>query len=75
VRDLVIVIEDDGPGIPDDKIRAVLQRGVRADERVDGQGIGLAVVREIIQVYHGRLELLHSKMGGAKVVVSLPTQR
>lgn len=75
VRDLVVVIEDDGPGIPDDKIRAVLQRGVRADERVDGQGIGLAVVREIIQVYHGRLELLHSKMGGAKVVVSLPTQR
>lgn len=75
VRDLVIVIEDDGPGIPEDKIRAVLQRGVRADERVDGQGIGLAVVREIIQVYHGRLELLHSKMGGAKVIVSLPTQR
>lgn len=75
VRDLLIIVEDDGPGIPEDKIRAVLQRGVRADERVDGQGIGLAVVRDITQIYHGRLELMRSKMGGAKVVVSLPTKR
>ena len=45
---LSIVVADDGPGIPDDQTAAVLNRGIRADQRGDvpGQGIGLAVVRD-----------------------------
>lgn len=65
-------IEDDGAGIPDDKQRAVLARGVRADERVTGQGIGLAVVRDIVDLYQGKLLLNRSeRLGGARVTVSL----
>src|SRR3546814_11273346 len=43
---LVLSVEDDGPGIPPEKVAVVLQRGVRGDERVQGHGIGLSIVPE-----------------------------
>jgi two-component system sensor histidine kinase PhoQ len=67
-----ICIEDDGPGIPADMIRSVLQRGIRADERTSGHGIGLAIVREIVHLYEGRLDIGKSALGGAKMTVTLP---
>jgi len=67
-RRLVIQVEDDGPGIPDPVRRSVLERGFRADELTPGQGIGLAVVREMVEEgYAGTLELATSEMGGASV--------
>ncbi len=66
---LRLVIEDDGPGIPEADADAVLNRGVRADERADGQGIGLAVVREIVEVCGGRLLIDRSPLGGARFTV------
>lgn len=68
---LTILVEDDGPGIPEKMARDVLLRGVRADERVQGHGIGLAVVRDLVQLYNGKLELGNSRYGGAKVKVTL----
>ena len=70
---LTIIVEDDGPGIPEEKIREVMLRGVRADEQVQGHGIGLAVVRDLVQLYHGKLELGHARYGGAKVKAILYT--
>jgi two-component system, OmpR family, sensor histidine kinase PhoQ len=69
-------IQDDGPGIPDDQTRAVLGRGIRADQRGDvpGQGIGLAVVQEIVGLYGGELRLGRSHLAGADVVVRLPAR-
>ncbi|TPW17098.1 MAG: two-component system OmpR family sensor histidine kinase PhoQ, partial [Halothiobacillaceae bacterium] len=64
---LTVTIEDDGPGIPEEKARLVLQRGGRADEQVGGHGIGLAVVRDIVQLYDGQLEIAKSTLGGARV--------
>lgn len=70
---LRIVVEDDGPGIADDKIARVLQRGVRGDERVQGHGIGLAIVQDIIRAYRGELRVGHSdERGGARFEVELP---
>jgi two-component system sensor histidine kinase PhoQ len=70
---LVIVVEDDGPGIPDERIALVLQRGVRGDERVHGHGIGLSIVQDIIRSYRGKLEVGRSgELGGACFSVSLP---
>lgn len=63
---LSIQIEDNGPGVPEDKIESVLTRGFRADEAVSGQGIGLSVVKEIIHAYKGKLEISRSEMGGAR---------
>lgn len=66
----LLVIEDDGPGIADPQ--AVLKRGVRADERVPGQGIGLAVVADIVAAYGGEIHIGRSELGGASIGLSFP---
>jgi two-component system sensor histidine kinase PhoQ len=50
----------------------VLERGVRADESVAGQGIGLSVAREIASAYSGTLEIGDGRLGGARVTLRLP---
>jgi len=67
-----IVIEDDGPGIEDDKLDDVLKRGIRADETTHGHGIGLAVVKELITLYGGSIESLTGELGGQKWSIFLP---
>lgn len=67
-----IRVDDDGPGFPQDLRESLLQRGVRADEQREGQGIGLSVVMEIVRAYGGRIHLLDAPQGGARVEVELP---
>lgn len=69
---LAIVIEDDGPGIaPADRAR-VMERGARADEHTPGHGLGLAMVRDMVGLYGGRIELGESPLGGARIALWLP---
>ena len=67
--DLEIIVEDDGPGIAKDKQDFVLQRGARADTLVQGQGIGLAVVTDIVNSYGGEIRVENSPLGGARIVI------
>jgi two-component system sensor histidine kinase PhoQ len=69
---LVIWVEDDGPGIPPEQARQVIERGARADLRTPGHGIGLAVVNEICMAYGGTLSIDTSALGGSRVRVRLP---
>ncbi|TNY25081.1 ATP-binding protein [Fulvimonas soli] len=70
---LWLSVEDDGPGIPEDKIEKVLQRGVRGDERVQGHGIGLSIVQDIVKAYSGELVVDRSpEFDGARFSVRLP---
>jgi len=69
---LELDIEDDGRGIPPAERARVQLRGARADESVSGQGIGLAVAREIAASYSGSLEIGDSPLGGARVSILLP---
>ena len=70
---LVIAVDDDGPGIPEDKVALVLQRGVRGDERVQGHGIGLSIVQDLVKGYRGTLDVRRSEeLGGARFEVVLP---
>jgi len=70
---LLITVDDDGPGIAPEKVALVLQRGVRGDERVQGHGIGLAIVQDIIRGYRGTLDVGSSEeLGGARFEVRLP---
>jgi two-component system sensor histidine kinase PhoQ len=69
---LVLEVEDDGAGIEPADRAHVLERGVRADESVSGQGIGLSVAREIAAAYSGTIEIGESRLGGARVCVRLP---
>ncbi len=71
-RRLVITIADDGRGITPEEAGTLFQRGRRADESVPGQGIGLAVVRETVELYEGTLQLDRSDLGGAQLTVELP---
>jgi two-component system sensor histidine kinase PhoQ len=71
-RGLHLVVEDDGPGIALEQRGNILERGVRADEHAPGQGLGLALVRElVVDHYGGHIALDESSCGGAKVSVYL----
>ena len=69
---LILEVDDDGDGIAPALRARVLERGARADESVAGQGIGLAVAREVAQAYGGTFEIAGSQLGGARVTVRLP---
>ncbi|MEH2920359.1 two-component system sensor histidine kinase PhoQ [Samsonia erythrinae] len=64
---LHLIIDDDGPGIPESKRDMIFQRGQRADRMRPGQGIGLAVAVEIIEQYQGEILVGDSALGGTRV--------
>jgi len=70
---IAITIDDDGPGIGAALLRSVLDRGVRADERMPGSGLGLAIARDLAEVYGGQLELTHAPGGGLRSQLTLPS--
>ncbi|MCO7579011.1 MULTISPECIES: sensor histidine kinase [Pseudomonas chlororaphis group] len=65
-------VEDDGPGIPEARRNEVLSRGARLDEQTDGHGLGLGIVRDIVDACGGTLSLGDSEWGGLRVEVELP---
>ena len=72
INKVLIRVSDDGPGMPQEKIGHVLKRGARLDQSTEGQGIGLAVVRELVEeVYNGELAI-DSSPQGTHVRISLP---
>lgn len=64
-------VDDDGPGIPEASRQGVLDRGSRLDEQVDGHGLGLGIVRDIVESWSGRMSLSDSPLGGLRVAVEL----
>ncbi|MEQ1942284.1 ATP-binding protein [Mesorhizobium sp. VNQ89] len=70
-RRFTIAIEDDGPGIPEEKAREALKRGKKLDETKPGTGLGLAIVAELVNEYGGKLSLERSELGGLRAVVEL----
>ncbi len=72
-REVCIRVADDGPGIADEQRAALLGRGHRLDEHKAGHGLGLAIVRDLIDDYNGSLMLGRSReLGGLEAVVRLP---
>jgi signal transduction histidine kinase len=72
---LLIRIEDDGPGLTEQEADKVLQRGVRLDEKTPGSGLGLDIVKELVDVYGGTLQLKRSTLGGLLAELRLPSAR
>ena len=72
---LEVVIDDNGYGISIEKQEFVLQRGARADTLVQGQGIGLAVVTDIVSSYEGTIVVGSSDLGGAKITMRFGSPR
>lgn len=67
-----ITVDDDGSGLRAEMRDAVLYRGVRADEQAPGHGLGLAIVRDLAEVYGGAITLDHSPLGGLRATLTLP---
>lgn len=71
-----LVVEDDGPGIPEADRQRVFERFVRLDEArardAGGSGLGLAIVGEIVTAHGGTVQVATSALGGARFVVRLP---
>lgn len=67
-----ISVIDDGPGIPEGERARAMTPGVRLDERGEGNGFGLAIVREIAELYEGAVILDMVPDGGLTATVTLP---
>lgn len=70
-----LLVEDDGPGIPDHQAETVLARGGRLDVTKPGTGLGLAIVGDLLEAYGGSLALRRSPLGGLSVELRLPDRR
>jgi signal transduction histidine kinase len=64
-------VDDDGPGVPEDKFGVVLERGQRLDEGKKGSGLGLAIARDIAVAYGGTLTLSRSPLGGLQATLEI----
>jgi signal transduction histidine kinase len=69
---LSLAVEDDGPGMPEAFHGEAFERGRRLDESVPGSGHGLAIVRDLTQLYGGRVTLGRSRLGGLAANLDLP---
>jgi signal transduction histidine kinase len=72
---LAIRIDDDGKGLAAEEMQQVLRRGVRLDEKTAGSGLGLDIVKELVDVYGGSLQLERSDLGGLRADLRLPAAR
>ena len=70
--DLLIIIEDDGPGLEGDGYSEALKRGARLDEATPGSGLGLSIVDDLSGAYDGKIALSKSKLGGLRAMLTLP---
>jgi len=71
--DLVFSIDDDGPGCTVDEIVNLTTRGTRLDEQTSGHGLGLSIVKEIVDDYQGKLDITAStKLDGLCVIIIIP---
>jgi signal transduction histidine kinase len=69
---LHISIEDDGPGVAPDQLQHLSQRGTRLDEQVEGHGLGLAIVQNIVALYGGEISFaVADERGGLSVQVHI----
>ena len=70
-KKLTLHVMDDGPGIKAEDVETILQRGTRADQSIEGHGIGLSIVRNIVDAYQGELIVDKSELGGAEISIIL----
>lgn len=67
-----IVVEDDGPGLTEVEIEKAMARGARLDEAAPGQGLGLSILKETVDLYAGELKFERGQLGGLKARLRLP---
>lgn len=71
-HEMSLLIEDDGDGLQSSEIEKILNRGARLDQATEGQGIGLAVVADIVESYNIKLEFSRASIGGLRATLLFP---
>lgn len=75
-RKMEIVVDDDGPGIPEDKRDEVFKAFYRIEgsrnKETGGVGLGLSIAKDVITSHGGKIELQDSPIGGLRVLISIP---
>lgn len=69
---LMLVVEDDGPGLSQDQFAAVAQRGTRLDQMTEGWGLGLSIVADLVALHGGEMDFGRSDLGGLRVTLIFP---
>ncbi|MCP1198120.1 sensor histidine kinase [Notoacmeibacter sp. MSK16QG-6] len=69
---VILTVDDDGPGIPQDQAERAMKRGQRLDETVPGTGLGLSIVSDTATEYGGELQLSRADLGGLRAKLFLP---
>ena len=72
-NEMELLIDDDGSGLEQDEVQQILSRGARLDQSSEGQGIGLAVVADIVSSYNIEMNFDRSKLGGLRVKLIFQT--
>ena len=67
-----IMVDDNGPGLSPEQRETAFRRGERLDEEVPGSGLGLSIVKDVVELYGGRVSLANSEMGGLRAVLEVP---
>jgi two-component system OmpR family sensor kinase len=77
--DVVLTVDDSGPGIPADKRNSVTQRFTRLDESrsstTGGFGLGMSIIAAVVETHHGSLDLSESPSGGLRIRITAPRAR
>jgi signal transduction histidine kinase len=71
-KQLMVTVDDDGPGLPPDKLQTVVKRGNRLDESKPGSGLGLSIVADLSDIYSGSFDLQSAPSGGLRAKLVLP---
>ena len=66
------LVDDDGPGLPEEARAEMLKRGHRFDETKPGSGLGLSIVADLATLYQGALRLEEAPGGGLRAVLEVP---
>lgn len=70
--DWLVAVDDDGPGVPEERRNAIFEPFVTSKDPGAGTGMGLAIAREIAELHGGSLRLGHSRLGGARFEMRIP---
>lgn len=70
---LMILVEDDGPGFPEQEIDKVFEKFYRMDNS-KGSGLGLSIVKGFVEAHNGAIKLTNRRTGGARFVIDLPAE-
>ncbi|OUR77935.1 hypothetical protein A9Q75_14560 [Colwellia psychrerythraea] len=72
VDNVQVVVEDSGAGIPSEQLEKVFHRFYRGKQHTEtGSGLGLSIVKHIVDLHNGQIQLMTSELGGLKVVINL----